>query len=203
MPQPAALFPESPTLTLYDPLGAFLGAGDGHYHYTFDDAAKLAGHACPTVAGAFVMATRALKLLFKEDVPVRGDVEITVHGAQDKGSLGPFSQILTLLTGAAAANGFGGLRGQHHIRRGLLAFNEAAASEEPTCTFRRVSTDASVTLAYDLSAFPRDPKMVADLMAQLSGEATDEVSARFRAAWRARVVAILADGGQTTIHEVE
>ena len=44
------MFPDTPSIRLYDPLGDLLGAGDGHFTYTFDDAVKLAGHACPTVA---------------------------------------------------------------------------------------------------------------------------------------------------------
>lgn len=104
------MFPESPRLRLYDPLGDMLGAGDGIFEYTFDDVVKLSGHACPTVAGAFLVTKRAIRTLFDHDIPQRGDMQVTVNGAQDKGSNGPFSQVLTLLTGAASENGFQGFR---------------------------------------------------------------------------------------------
>ena len=193
-----ALFPESPTLTLFDPLGALLGVGDGHYTYTFNDAVKLAGHACPTVAGAFVTASRALAILFPGETPLRGDVALLVRGAPDQGALGPFSQILTLLTGGAGENGFAGLRGQH-ARRGLLSFDGEEADGPMTCTFHRVSTGESVTLRYDPSPIPPSPVMKKDMTAVLSGEADEETAQRFRVAWRARVAAILRDDGRSTV----
>ena len=61
------MFPDTPVLRFYDPLGDMLGAGDGIYQYSFDDAVKLAGHACPTVAGAFVMVKRAVELLYGDE----------------------------------------------------------------------------------------------------------------------------------------
>src|SRR5690554_2792313 len=119
------MFPSSPTLRFFDPLGELLGAGDGHYTYRFDDAIRLAGHACPTVAGAFLLVKCAMEHLYPEQTPLRGGVRITVDGTVDAGVNGPMSQIFTLLTGAAAENGFHGLAG-HYVRRGLLRFNEQA-----------------------------------------------------------------------------
>jgi hypothetical protein len=54
------LFDAGPCLTVHDPLAELLGAGDGTWTYTFDDAVRLAGHACPTVAGAYVTAVQAV-----------------------------------------------------------------------------------------------------------------------------------------------
>jgi hypothetical protein len=62
--QSAPLFPLEPAITLYDPLGELLGAGEGVFTYTFDDAVKLSGHACPTVAGAFLLVKVALDRLY-------------------------------------------------------------------------------------------------------------------------------------------
>ncbi len=45
-----SMFPQDITINLYDPLAELLGAGDGRFTYTYDDAVKLSGHACPTVA---------------------------------------------------------------------------------------------------------------------------------------------------------
>lgn len=48
-----AFFDEVEPIVLYDPLAEFLGAATaGRVEYTYLDAVKLAGHSCPTVAGA-------------------------------------------------------------------------------------------------------------------------------------------------------
>jgi len=52
-------FARIPTLTLRDPLAELLGAADGGLiEYCFADAVKLAGHSCPTVAGAWLIFDR-------------------------------------------------------------------------------------------------------------------------------------------------
>jgi len=196
------MFPDSPVLRLYDPLGEVLGAGDGVYTYRFDDAVKLAGHACPTVAGAFLMATRAVALLYRDELPRRGDLRVTLHGQPDAGVNGPISQVLTLLTGAAPENGFHGLAGQH-VRKGLMAFAGDGAAFATGVTFERIATGERVTLRYDPSQIPAAPTMGADLQAVLSGAADPAVAQRFRDAWRGRVERILADGGEQTVRQVE
>lgn len=196
------MFPDTPVLRFYDPLGDMLGAGDGIYQYSFDDAVKLAGHACPTVAGAFVMVKRAVELLYGDDIPRRGDLRITVHGAVDEGTNGPFSQILTLLTGAAADNGFHGL-GRLEVRKGLLRFDVDRAGGPVCYTFELLSSAERVTLVYDPSAIPAAPGLSADMRALLTGEADAAVRERFRNAWRERVLGILMDGGNNTVSTVE
>jgi len=196
------MFPDSPVLRLYDPLGEVLGAGDGVYTYRFDDAVKLAGHACPTVAGAFLMARRAVELLYRDELPRRGDLRVTLHGRPDEGVNGPISQVLTLVTGAAPENGFHGLGGRH-VRMGLMTFAGDGAAFAAGVTFERIATGERVTLSYDPSAIPPAATMGADLQAVLSGAADDSVYQRFRNAWRGRVERILADGGAQTVHQVE
>ncbi|MCF6283035.1 MAG: hypothetical protein L3J28_12675 [Candidatus Polarisedimenticolaceae bacterium] len=196
-----AMFPESPVLHLYDPLGDMLGAGDGIYEYTFDDAVKLAGHACPTVAGAFLVTRKALMTLYEHEIAQRGDMQVTVHGALDEGSNGPFSQVLTLLTGAAAENGFQGLGG-HQSRQGLLTFDTSGKRAELCYTFTRISTRKSITLAYDASTITGSPTISEDMQALLSGHADEAILKRFRAAWSERVRHILEDGGASTITQL-
>jgi hypothetical protein len=178
-----------------------LGAGDGLYTYRFDDAVKLAGHACPTVAGAFLMAGRAVALLYPDALPQRGDIRVTIPGPVGQGVNGPISQVLTLLTGAAGENGFHGLGGQH-VRQGLMAFADPDAAVANGVTFERLSTGARLTLRYDPSPIPPLPTMADDLQAVVSGSADSSVRRRFRAAWRDRVERILADGGAQTIEQV-
>ncbi len=193
------MFPAKPAISLYDPLGDLLGAGDGLFTYTYDDAVKLSGHACPTVAGGFLLVKYALKELWGHDVPQRGDIGVTVHGAQDEGTNGPISQVFTLITGAAASNGFHGLGGKF-ARNGLLKFE---LTGQPGFRFERMSTGDSVTLVYDPSSIGAAPTMGDDLGRILGGFANEEILERFRNAWRDRVLAILADEGESTIHKVE
>ncbi len=193
-----AMFPESATLRLYDPLGDMLGAGDGIYEYTFDDVVKLSGHACPTVAGAFLVAKQAIMTLFEHDIAQRGNMRVTVHGAQDEGTNGPFSQVLTLITGAAADNGFKGLGG-HQVRQGLLTFDTSGKRAKLCYTFTRISNGKSTTIAYNASSIVGSPTIEEDMQKLFAGEADETTLKRFRFAWSERVRRILEDGGKSTI----
>lgn len=195
------MFPDSPVLSLYDPLGDLLGAGNGVFEYTFDDVAKLSGHACPTVAGGFLMVKRALEVLFGEEQAMRGDIRVTVYGAPDQGTNGPMSQVFTLLTGAAAENGFHGLGG-NFVRYGLLRFESVDSMGPVEYRFERISTGDSVTLIYDPGMIAPVPTMGQDLGMVMQGQADETVLNRFRDAWRDRVQRILADGGKQTVHQV-
>ncbi|MCP4042236.1 MAG: hypothetical protein GY731_09815 [Gammaproteobacteria bacterium] len=195
------MFPDTPVVSFFDPLGKLLGAGDGLYTYTFDDAAKLAGHACPTVAGGFLLVKRAVELLYGNELPQRGDIRVTVYGAPDQGTTGPMSQVVTLLTGATADNGFQGL-GRQFIRQGLMQFAPGNVMGAARYRFERVSTGSQVTLSYDPSSIPPAPTMGPDLQAVLSGGGSEETATRFRDAWRDRVIKILRDEGKNTIQVV-
>lgn len=188
-------FPATPSVTLFDPLAELLGAGDGCFHYTFDDAIKLSGHACPTVAGAFLMAVHALKALYGDEMPRRGEIHITIPGPVDQGVNGPISQVFTLLTGAAAANGFHGLGGQY-ARHGLMEFG---SDQSGKFTFQRRDNGASVIVSYDPSGIPPDPGMMPLLQQILQGSSEPSVRQQFQAMWRSRVINILADAGERTI----
>ncbi|MBF0401788.1 MAG: hypothetical protein HQL90_13605 [Magnetococcales bacterium] len=193
------MFPKTPAITLYDPLGDLLGAGDGHFTYTFEDAVKLAGHACPTVAGAFLLVKTALEQLFPGEVAVRGDVRVTIHGAVDRDVNGPISQIITLLTGAAAQNGFHGLAGQF-VRSHLLHFRETLPPGP--FTFERISNRHTVQLLYSAAAFPPSPLIGEYMPLILTGRASDVQRTAFRDAWRQRVLDILADQGLHTVRQL-
>ncbi len=188
-------FPDTPAITLYDPLADLLGAGDGRFTYRFEDAVKLAGHACPTVAGAFLMAVRALEALYGDDIPCRGAVRIEVPGAADEGVNGPISQVFTLITGAAGDNGFQGLGGRFS-RHGLMHFGKGGTGP---FRFQRVDTGQSVTVAYDPSPFPPAPELMPLLQQIRQVDADPALRQRFQELWRERVLRILADGGRQSV----
>jgi len=188
-------FPSEPSLTLFDPLADLLGAGDGRLHYRFDDIVKLSGHACPTVAGAFLMGIKALEALYGDQVPTRGNIKITSPGTISSGVNGPISQVLTFITGAAGDNGFHGLGG-HYRRSGLLEFTGDSSGDY---TFRRTDTNAAVCANYNPSSIPPAPEMGSLLQQVLQGEGDSDTKSRFQKLWRDRVMQILQDEGTQTI----
>src|SRR3989304_3070304 len=118
-------FQEVRPIRLQEPLAETLGALQGEgtaLTYTFMDVVKLAGHACPTVAGAYLSCQKALEGLYPGEIPVRGEVAVTVYGEPDEGVYGVMAQVFSLLTGAAAATGFRGL-GHRFKRKDLLKFS--------------------------------------------------------------------------------
>ena len=55
-------FNEVETIKLFDPLSKVLGSlNDGMVEFNYLDSVKAAGHSCPTVSGAYLMTSSALK----------------------------------------------------------------------------------------------------------------------------------------------
>ena len=67
-------FNEIETIKLKDELSDFLGTfKDGIVEFSYLDVVKSAGHSCPTVAGAYLMAREGLKALYEDEIPKRGE----------------------------------------------------------------------------------------------------------------------------------
>jgi hypothetical protein len=100
----------APTVTLRDLLAAFLGASKaGLITYGYADAVKLAGHSCPTVAGAYLMVRKGLSWLYADELPERGGIEVHMRDGREQGTTGVIATVAQLLTGAASETGFGGI----------------------------------------------------------------------------------------------
>ncbi len=181
-------FQQVPGITLRDKLADMLGAAtDGVIEYHYADAVKLAGHSCPTVAGAWLMASCALAALYSDSLPVRGEIRVELRGAQDAGTTGVVGAVLGLITGAASEGGFKGIGGQH-VRRHLLNYGVDIAAE---ARFTRLDSGASVLVDYHPEAVPPSPDLP-PLMARVVGGVADEVEcAAFGELWQARVRRIL------------
>lgn len=185
-------FSNLPGITLYDPLAALLGApDDGLIEYRFADAVKLAGHACPTVAGAWLMTTAALRALYGAQTPERGNIAVALHEQVGDGVAGVIASVATLLTGAAGDGGFKGLGGRH-ARRGLLRFGVAGVAG---MTFTRLDTHAAVDCVFRPNSVPADPRLGQLLPAVVQGMATPAEARLFGELWQARVQRILVDHG--------
>lgn len=189
MPFPA-FFDLAPRIVLRDPLAAFLGAPvDGLIEYRFEDAVRLAGHCCPTVAGAWLMTLRALEALWPGETPERGAVAVTLDQPQDEGVTGVIAAVAGLVTGAAGPGGFKGLAGRF-ARNDLLAFDESAPA---SLVFRRLDGKGEVGVTYHPELVPADPQMRVHLQRLLVGMDDAEDGPRFAALWQDRVRRILVD----------
>ncbi|MBI4186846.1 MAG: hypothetical protein HY530_04990 [Chloroflexi bacterium] len=187
-------------IRLKEPLAETLGVfvrDDAVLEYTFIDVVKLAGHACPTTAAAYLCCLKALERLYPGEMPVRGDIAITVYGEPDEGVYGVMSQVFSLLTGAAPATGFKGL-GPKFKRKNLLKFSPAKMEPAAMCfEFRRLDTGKAVLVKF----YPREvpsPQEKAERMGELMDQviwdvARDEEKKQFQDLWMGKVQSMLLD----------
>ena len=146
---------EVESIKLREPLAETLGAFSENgavLEYTFIDSVKMAGHACPTVAGAYLSCQQALDKLYPDEIPVRGEIAVTVYGEPDEGVYGVMAQVFSLLTGAATTTGFRGL-GHKFRRKDLLKFNPEKIDPQAMCfEFRRLDNGRAVLVKF----YPRE-----------------------------------------------
>ncbi|MGE5234842.1 MAG: hypothetical protein ACM3O7_00665 [Acidobacteriota bacterium] len=190
----AALFPHEPALRLRDPLAEFLGtvAPGAVIEYTFGDVVRMAGHACPTVAGAWLVTVSALRALYGAAAPVRGEITVACMGGPGQFGYGPMAQVIANITGAAPETGFRGVAGRFR-RAGLLTFHPESPALR-TFVFRRTDNGQGVRVTYDPDGVPGEPRLPELMSAALHGDAT--AGAAFRAAWTSRVAGVLAAGAR-------
>ncbi len=177
-------------------LGVFTSE-DAVLEYTFVDIVKMAGHACPTTAGAYLCCQAALKALYDGETPVRGDVSITIYGEPDEGVFGVISHVFCLLTGAAPASGFRGL-GHKFRRKDLLQFNPGKIESQALCfEFKRSDTDRIVLVKFypHRIPFPEEKsKRLAALLEKVIWEAEKEIERKeFQDLWMAKVEDMLVN----------
>jgi hypothetical protein len=183
-------FDEAPRLTVYDPLSAFLGATeDGLVEYTYLDAVKLAGHSCPTVAGAYLMTLRALRHLYQGEIPIRGDIDVALGQEATDGVAGVIASVATLVTGAAGEGGFKGIAGRFE-RRDRLAFGVGIGGE---IQFTRRDTGEGVVASLHAAAGPLHADARPLFQRVLGGEASPAEAQEFRRLWQERVKQLLID----------
>ena len=186
-----AFFDEAPRILVRDPLAALLGAADGGlFEYRYLDAVRLAGHSCPTVAGAWLTARLALRALYPDEPAERGGIAVQMPAPVDEGVSGVISQVFTLVTGAAAGNGFHGIGGRY-ARQGLLSFADAPGGG--AIRFSRRDTGAAVAVELDLSRVPPVPQLRELMASALQPAATDAQRAAFARAWQDRVRCLLLE----------
>lgn len=193
-------FSEVRPVRLIEPLAGLLGAFRGEdeiLEFTYADVVKAAGHACPTVSGAFLACQAALDSLYPDGVPLRGGIAVTVYGEPDEGALGVMAQVFSYITGAVAETGFKGLGGRF-TRKDLLRFEKAdPACDEPCFRFERLDTGAAVMVKFYpwLVSLPEKAgKRLAALMGPVvAGEASDEERHEFQELWLEKIRGMVID----------
>ncbi len=177
-------YAEVPALRLHDGLAQLLGASDdGVIEYHYADAVRLAGHSCPTVAGGWLSARAALRHLYPDSMPERGGMHVYLNDTEDAGVTGVIGQVLTLVTGAAAANGFKGLGGRH-ARNNLLHYG---AGDVAGIRFERADNGEAVEVEIDTGEVPADPMQRLLIQQILIGRAGDAEKREFGRLWQDRV----------------
>jgi hypothetical protein len=190
-----AFFDEAPRIALRDPLAEFLGAAEGGLiTYTYADAVKLAGHSCPTVAGAYLATRAALKALCRDTIPVRGQFRVEFRDPQNQGVTGVMASVTRLITGAAGEDGFKGIGGRFD-RRYLLEFSAEVAGE---IRYTRTDNNAAVDVSLQLGRVPADPAMMPLLQRCAQQIASAEEAAEFARLWQDRVRRLLLEHADDT-----
>jgi hypothetical protein len=185
-----AFFDQAPVITVHDGLARFLGAfDDGLITYRYIDAVRLAGHSCPTVAGAYLMTRRALTVLYPQQVPERGEILVRFSGAMSEGVTGVIGSVVSLVTGAAGAGGFKGIGGRFR-RQNLIDFGRKMEGE---VSFERLDNGESVQLAVNIGRVEADPRTGVLLRKILDDAATADEASLFATLWQDRVKCILVD----------
>jgi len=183
-------FNSAPTFKMYDPLGDFLGAfEDGVVEISYLDCVKLAGHSCPTVAGAFLMSYRALATLYKDgELPARSGIKIELKGSKSEGVTGVIGTVCAFIYGASDEGGFSGIGG-YFSRKNLL--NYGVSDIDGDIRFSRLDNSSSVTLKLDTSIVGANPKMSPLMQKILQGKALPSEVKEFKELWQGRVEQML------------
>ncbi len=188
-----SFYEEVESIKLKDPLAYILGALDEGepFVFTYGDAVKLAGHSCPAIAGAYKLTAKALKFLYGEELPVRGEIRVLIKGDPTQLSYGPQSQVISLITGASGVTGFKGLGGRYS-RFNKLVF-DSKDFQYSTFIFQREDTERAVKVVYNPSAIEQ-PRELNELAPRVLGQlATEQEKERFIELWQERIRKILLE----------
>ncbi|KYJ86040.1 hypothetical protein [Sulfurovum riftiae] len=181
-------FDQVDPIQLEDPLSNFLGAfEEGKLEITYLDCVKLAGHSCPTVAGAYLMAKKGLEALYDDTLPQRGSVHVSMRDGEAEGVTGVICNVISFIAGANGISGFKGIGG-HFSRNNLVSYDVPMEGE---VKLTRLDTDSSVVLSYNASIVPGDPAMQQLMGKSLQGLASEGERKEFGRLWQARVEKIL------------
>jgi len=181
-------FDKVQSIQLQDPLSNFLGAfEEGKMEISYIECVKLAGHSCPTVAGAYLMALKGLEALYGNQLPQRGSIHVSMRDGEAEGVTGVICNVISFIAGANGASGFKGLNG-NFSRNNLVSYNVPMEGE---VKLTRLDTNESVTLSYNPSMIPADAMMQPLMGKSMQGLASEGEKKQFGKLWQERVAKIL------------
>jgi formylmethanofuran dehydrogenase subunit E len=177
-------FDKVESIQLQDPLANILGAFEkGEYEISYLEVVKAAGHSCPTVAGAYLMAEAALKALYPNERAVRGNIKVEFAESLEEGVAGVIGNVITQITGATDKSGFKGLDGKF-ARHSLMFFD---ADINSSARFTRVDSSKRVDVVYNPSSIAADPAMGPLMQKIIQGMAEPQEVKHFGELWQERV----------------
>ncbi len=189
-------FDDVETIKLMDPLANILGSlEDGITEFSYIDIVKSAGHSCPTVGGAYLMTSRALKALYPDSLAIRGDIKVEFSESIEEGVAGVIANVVSNITGATDKSGFKGLNSMF-ARHSLMTFN---ADVKASARFTRLDTNVSVEVTYNPSSVMPQPQMQVLMKKIMSASATKDEKIEFGLLWQDRVKRILIDNANEVI----
>jgi hypothetical protein len=183
-------------IEMIDPLANVLGTfEEGKVTFTYLDVVKAAGHSCPTVGGAYIMTYHALKALYKDELPVRGMIDVSFKESLDDGVAGVIGNVVTHITGASDKSGFKGLNNKF-ARHSLMHFDCDITS---SARFKRVDSGEMVDLFYGPSKVLPDPKMQPLMQLIMQNKASKEEIKEFGNLWQERVRKIIVENLESVV----
>jgi len=183
-----SFYDEVEPIVLQDKLSRFLGAfEEGIIEFSYLDSVKLAGHSCPTVAGAYLMIREGLKALYGEALPQRGEIEVAFKETLEEGTTGVVANIAMQITGATDTSGFKGLNGNFN-RTHLMHFHQEINS---MIKLTRTDTHKSVEISYNPASIPPNAQIQPLMAKMMQGVASSDEKHLFGILWQARVEEIL------------
>lgn len=135
-------------IRVHEPLAEALAGSPDEIDFELSllDVARMSGHCCVAVTGAFLVTQAAINKLFPDGICIRGDLQVDLPSATTPAATGPVANVIAYLTGAWADTGFQGLSGKH-IRKNLLRLNSPEI-EPHTFLFKRISTGAVASVRF-------------------------------------------------------
>lgn len=137
------------SIEIHEPFAEFLMADPEEYRFAVSllDVVRFAGHACPSMIGAFLISQRVVKELFPQtNICLRGHVSIEIPSSVTRGATGPISNVFSMIFGAWEKSGFGGLQGQF-IRRDLIKY-EVPDIPAGSYRFTNLMTNKRIDISY-------------------------------------------------------
>ena len=187
----SSFYSSLPTIKLNEPLYDLFGvAPTSEIEFSFADAVKIAGHACPTVAGSYLMTYHGIKALYPNEIPIRGNFKLHFSTDEAEGVTGVIANIMGTILGAAGVGGFKGLGGKYY-RNNKILFNQILKSKVEIV---RIDNNQSVRIDYFPEIIPSSDATSPLLSKILSNSATDLEKLTFQNLWNQRLEKILSIG---------